>query len=145
MKNNFLEEFDPFTAKKPLTATEYQKLLQRLFEAPEVDGEEEERRFIRCRISRGLEKSLTISFMDKIRAKVTNAFFLRHNYSYWLKRIEDGIIILYFKNSRGRPGFTNCLNQNLGCRKGRRGGVWVLITLKDQTQSGSYKVLLLLR
>jgi len=41
--------------------------------------------------------------MKKIRENVRTAVYLRHNYSYWLEKIEDGTIILYYKNSGGSP------------------------------------------
>jgi len=41
--------------------------------------------------------------MGKIREKVRTAAYLRHNYSYWLENIEDGTILLFYKNSGGSP------------------------------------------
>ena len=51
----------------------------------------------------GLENKVTEQFMGKIREKARTVAYLRHNYSYWLENIEDGIIILYYKNSGGSP------------------------------------------
>ena len=70
----------------------------------EEEGEEREgRRFIIWRKSQGLENNLTDHFMGKIREKVIIAFYLRHYYSYWLENIEDGTILLFYKNSGGSP------------------------------------------
>ena len=59
--------------------------------------------YIFWRKRQGFENNLTEQFMRKIREKVGTAAYLRHNYSYWLENIEDGTIILYYKNSGGSP------------------------------------------
>ena len=70
----------------------------------EEEGEEREgRRFIIWRKSQGLDNNLTERFMGKIREKVITAFYLHHYYSYWLENIEDGTILLFYKNSGGSP------------------------------------------
>ena len=82
--------------------TDYQKLIFQLLGEPEVEGQEiQGRRFIRWRISRGSENDLTDQFMRKIRERVRTSFYLRHNYSYWIENIEDGTVILFYKNSEG--------------------------------------------
>ena len=65
--------------------------------------EKEGRRYIFWRKRKGLENNLTEQFMGKIRDNVRTAVYLRHNYSYWFENIEDGTIILYYKNSGGSP------------------------------------------
>ena len=40
--------------------------------------------------------------MEKIRAKVHTAFYIKHVYAYQLRNIEDGTVILYYEN-HGSP------------------------------------------
>ena len=102
---------NPFPVRKPREKTDYRQLLRWLNVAPVKEGregtEERGRRFIRWRISKKLEEDLTDSFMNKIRERVGTSFYMRHNYSYWLRNIGDGTIILYFKNSGGSPWITH--------------------------------------
>ena len=65
--------------------------------------ETEGRRFIFRRRSRIFDLDQTEYFMGKIRERVRTSFYVRHNYSYWLENIEDGTIILFYKNSGGSP------------------------------------------
>ena len=48
-------------------------------------------------------KKTSDSFMGKIRGKVSTAFFVQHNYLFWLRNVEDETVILYYKNSGGSP------------------------------------------
>jgi len=82
---------------------DYQNEILDLFDDAAHDGEESKgRRYIRWRFIRGLEKDLTTNFMEKIRENVDTSFYLRHVFSYQLRNIEDGTVILYYKN-HGSP------------------------------------------
>ena len=103
-RQTILKEFDPI---QPIQNREksYKSVLTNLFKRGEEEEgvEKEGRRYIFWRKSQGFENNLTEHFMGKIREKVRTAAYLRHNYSYWLENIEDGTIILYYKNSGGSP------------------------------------------
>ena len=62
------------------------------------------RRYIRWGTTRELNKDLTPKFMEKIRENVRTSFYMKHNYSYILRNIEDGRLIPYYKN-KGSPWF----------------------------------------
>ena len=80
--------------------TNYQNDLQNLFNVAEHEGKEERgRRFIRWRFSRGLERDLTPNFMRKIREKVQTSFYARHIFSYQLRNIEDGSLMVMYTNT----------------------------------------------
>jgi len=98
-----LREYEPVPVQNIRTVTDYQNEILDLFDAATHEGEESKgRRYIRWRLIRGLEKALTTNFMEKIREKVDTAFYMRHVFSYQLRNIEDGTIILYYKN-HGSP------------------------------------------
>jgi len=83
--------------------TDYQNEILDLFDDARHDGQESKgRRYIRWRFIRGLEKDLTTNFMEKTRGNVDTSFYLRHVFSYQLRNIEDGTVILYYKN-QGSP------------------------------------------
>ena len=85
--------------------TNYQNDLQNLFNVAEHEGKEERgRRFIRWRFIRGLERDLTPNFMAKIREKVHTSFYARHIFSYQLRNIEDGSLMVMYTNI-GSPWF----------------------------------------
>ena len=50
-----------------------------------------------------LERDLTLNFMTKLQERVTTAFYLRYIYSYQIRHIEEGTIIIYYKNTKGSP------------------------------------------
>ena len=56
------------------------------------------RRFIRWPFIRGLGKDLNFNFMAKIRENVHTAFHTSHVYSYQLRNIEGGTVIVYYTN-----------------------------------------------
>ena len=115
----------------------FNEFIEQLLAEEEVEGAEGEgRRFIRWQISRGSEKDLKDLFMDKIRREATTTFFLRHTFSFWLRNVEDGTDLLYYKNSGGHLGFTTCQKRRLGGKKRRRRP---LTTSKDQTPCGFSK------
>ena len=99
-----LKEFDPIQPIKNQEKS-YEGMFANLFKrGEEEEGEEKEGRlYIFWRKRQGLENDLTGQFMGKIREKVRTAAYLRHNYSYWLENIEDGTILLFYKNSGGSP------------------------------------------
>ena len=58
--------------------------------------------FIRWRFIKDLNEDLTPKFMEKIRENVRTSFYARHVYSYKLRNIEDGTVIIYYTN-HGSP------------------------------------------
>ncbi|KAL9955049.1 hypothetical protein ACROYT_G042653 [Oculina patagonica] len=103
-KRNIQREFDPFPPHGNREVTNYQNEILNLFDVAEDEGEENSgRRFIRWRFTRGLENDLTPNFMQKIRENVGTAFYIRHTYSYWLRNMEDGTVIVYYTNNKGSP------------------------------------------
>jgi len=100
---DLLREYDPFPAQNIRTVTDYQNEILDLCEDARHEGEESKgRRYIRWRFIRGLEEDLTTNFMKKIRENVVTSFYLRHVFSYQLRNIEDGTVILYYKNHGSR-------------------------------------------
>ena len=103
-RNAILEEYDPIPPQRIRTVTDYQNEILGLFAAGEFEGEEKEgRRFIRWRFIRGLERDLTPNFMIKLQERATTAFYLRYIYSYQIRHIEDGTVMVYHKNFVGSP------------------------------------------
>ena len=101
-KKDILEEYDPISPQKIRTVTDYQNEILGVFDDDEVEGEEKEgRRFIRWCFIRGLERDLTPNFMTKLQERFTTAFYLCGIYSYQICHIEDGTIMVYYKNSVG--------------------------------------------
>jgi len=102
-----LREYDPFPARKTRTVTGYQKEILDLFDDAEKEGEETTgRRFIRWRFIRALGRNLIPDFMARIRERVSTSFYLRHVFSYQLRNIEDGRVIVYYSNPKGSQWFT---------------------------------------
>ena len=92
-----LRMFDPIPRDNNLNVTNYQNEIRDLYEDTEQDGEEAKgRRFIRWRFIRGLERNLTPVLMEKIPEKVHTAFYLRHIFSYQLRNIDDGTLIVMY-------------------------------------------------
>ena len=81
--------------------------------------------------------------MGNIREKVRTAAYLRHNYSYWLENIEDGTIILYYKNSGGSPWINRYVEAENWLREKEEARLNIDNT-KDQTQNGCSGVILML-
>ena len=76
-----------------------------MYDNTEHKGEEKKgRRFIRWRFIRGLERDLTPDFMVKIRENIHTSFYARHIFSYQLRNIEDGTVLMYYTNV-GSPWF----------------------------------------
>ena len=76
-----------------------------MYDTTEHKGEEKKgRRFIRWRFIRDLERDLTPNFMAKIREKVYTSFYARHIFSYQLRNIEDGSLMVMYTNT-GSPWF----------------------------------------
>jgi len=101
-----LREFDPFRVRRIRTVTEYQNEILDLFDDAEKEGEEiTGRRFIRWHIIKRLGRNLTPDFMVKTRERVSTSFYLRHVFAYQLRNIEDGMIIVYYSNSKGSQWF----------------------------------------
>ena len=104
-RQELLRKFDPFPPENTQRVTNYQNDLQNLFNVVEHEGKEERgRRFIRWRFIRGLERDLTPNFTAKIREKVHTSFYARHIFSYQLRNIEDGPLMVMYTNT-GSPWF----------------------------------------
>ena len=100
-----LKEFYPIQPAKKREEKSYKVILSNLLQKDEEkEGLEREGRcYIFWRKSQVLENNLTEHFMGKIREKVRTAAYLPHYYSYWLENIEDGTILLFYKNSGDSP------------------------------------------
>ena len=100
-----LREFEPAQRWWTRNVPGRPDTLQDLYGDVTRDGEETRgRRIIRWTIIRDLERDLTSNFMEKIRTSVTTSFYMRHIYAYQLTSIEDGTVILLYKNT-GSPWF----------------------------------------
>ena len=100
-----MRKFDPITRDNIRNVTNYQNEILDLYDTSEYEGEEERgRRYIRWRFIRELERDLTSDFMSKIREKVHTSFYARHIFSYQLRNIEEGTVIVYYTN-KGSPWF----------------------------------------
>jgi len=100
-----LRKFDPISRENIRNVTNYQNEILDLYDTSECEGEEEKgRRYIRWRFIRELERDLTSDFMSKIREKVNTSFYARHIFSYQLRNIEEGTVIIYYTN-KGSPWF----------------------------------------
>ena len=100
-----LRKFDPISRENIRNVTNYQNEILDLYDNTEHEGEEVRgRRFIRWRFIRGLERDLTPDFMAKIREEVHTSFYARHIFSYQLRNIEDGSLMVMYTNI-GSPWF----------------------------------------
>ena len=109
-----MRKFDPISRETIRNITNYQNEILDLYDTAKYEGKESKgwhegkeikgRRFIRWRIIRDLEKDLTPDFMTKIREKVNTFFYARHIFSYQLRNIEDGSLMLNYTNI-GSPWF----------------------------------------
>ena len=59
------------------------------------------RRYIMWTITRDLERDQTPNVMEKIQTRVTTSFYMRHMYAYKLRNIEDGGVMVFYKNLTG--------------------------------------------
>ena len=99
-RQELLRKFDPFPPQNIRTAIDYQNEILDLYDEARHEGEETKgRRFIRWRFIRGLEKNLTANLMANVRENVHTAFYIKHVYSYQLRNIEDGTVIVYYTNN----------------------------------------------
>ena len=95
-----LREFDPISRENIRNVTNYQNEILDMYDNTEHKGEAKKgRRFIRWRFIRGLERDLTPNFMAKIREKVHTSFYARHIFSYQLRDIEDGSLMVMYTNT----------------------------------------------
>ena len=100
-----LRKFDPISRENIRNVTNYQNEILDLYDNTEQEGEEVRgRRFIRWRFIRGLERDLAPDFMAKIREKVHTSFYARHIFSYQLRNIKDGSLMVMYTNI-GSPWF----------------------------------------
>ena len=107
--HEILRKFDPISRENIRNITNYQNEILDLYDNTEYEGEEVRgRRFIRWRFIRGLERDLTFDFMTKIREKVHTSFYVRHIFSYQLRNIEDGSLMVMYTN-KGSPWFERFL------------------------------------
>ena len=98
-------KFDPISRENIRNVTNYQNEILDLYDNTEYEGDEVRgRRFIRWRFIRELERNLTSNFMAKIRGKVNTSFYVRHIFSYQLRNIEDGSLMVMYTN-KGSPWF----------------------------------------
>ena len=82
-----------------LTLKEYQRYTINLYHGKRIDGKEERgRRYILWNFFEDLDRDLTPKLMEKIKKNVRTSFYARHIYVYKLRNIEDGTIIVYYKN-----------------------------------------------
>jgi len=100
-----VQEFDPprrlGSREQPGTINE----LEDLYGDVEREGVEERgRRFTKWTFIKDLGEDQTEKFMEKIRGKVTNAFYLVYYRSMKLKNIENGDSIIFYKD-KGSPWF----------------------------------------
>ena len=98
-----MQEFDPprrwGSRNQPGTINE----LEDLYGDVEREGVEERgRRFTKWTFIKDLGKDQTEKFMEKIREKVTNAFYMVYYRAIKLKNTENGDSIVYFKD-KGSP------------------------------------------
>ena len=90
-RRELLREYDPFRARNIRTVKDYQNEILDLYEEARHEGEESKgRRYIRWRFIRGLEKDLT----PNVRGNVHISLYMRHVFSYQLRNIEDGTVIV---------------------------------------------------
>jgi len=100
-----LRKFDPISRENIRNVTNYQNEILDMYDNTEHEGEEKKgRRFIRWRFIRGLQRDLTPDFMVKIRENIHTSFYARHIFSYQIRNIEDGSVIMYYTNV-GSPWF----------------------------------------
>ena len=70
-----------------------------MYHGKRIDGTEERgRRYILWNFFEDLDRDLTPKLMEKIKKNVRTSFYARHIYVYKLRNIEDGTIIVYYKN-----------------------------------------------
>ena len=102
-RQELLRRIDRFPPQNIRTVTDYQNEILNLYDVARFEGEESKgRRFIRWRFIKDLNEDLTPKFMEKIRENVKTSFYARHVYSYKLRHIEDGAVIVYYTN-HGSP------------------------------------------
>ena len=100
-----LRKFDPISRENIRNVTNYQNEILDMYDNTEHKGEEKKgRHFIRWPFIRDLERDLTPNFMAKIREKVHTSFYARHIFSYQLRNIEDGSLMVMYTNT-GSPWF----------------------------------------
>jgi len=75
--------------------------------------------------------------MEKIRENVSTAFYLRHVFSYQLRNIEDGTVIIYY-TIKGSP-WINRLEDAEEWLTPRKKVALSLKVLKGRIQSGCLK------
>ena len=98
-----LREFYPFPPQNIRRETNYQNVILDLYDEAKNEGEESKgRRFIRWCFIRGLEKKPHTKLYGKYSRERSQAFYIRHVYSYQLRNIEDDTVIVYYTN-HGSP------------------------------------------
>ena len=68
-----------------------------------IDSKHEGRRIMRWTYCRGVAGSLVSRIMTELEKNMRTSFYLRYSYSYRLRNIETGKLILYHKNLRCSP------------------------------------------
>ena len=95
-----LKEFDPISRENIRNVTNYQNEILDMYDNTEHKGEEKKgSRFIRWSFIQGLERDLTPNFVVKIRENIHTSFYARHIFSYQLRNIEDGTLMVMYTNT----------------------------------------------
>ena len=104
-KRQDLRNFDPIRPTNIPEQEKYQNILPYLLGRPvgRQEGVIQGRRFIFWRRNHNLFRKKTNYFMQRIRHRAQTTYYVHHVYSYWLQNVEDGNIILFYKNSGGSP------------------------------------------
>ena len=104
-RQQLLRQYDPIPPNNVRNVTDYQNEILDLYDVAKFEGKESNgRRYKRWRIIKDLDKDLTPNFMEKIRENVRTSFYTRHVYSYMLRNIEDGTVLIFYKNKKsGSP------------------------------------------
>ena len=69
----------------------------------EIDSKHEGRRIVRWTFFRGVAGSVVSRVMAELEKNMRTSFYLRYSYSYQLRNIETGKLMLYHKNLCGSP------------------------------------------
>lgn len=118
-EQNAIQELDPIKKIHQKEKKSYLQILKGVVEPKRENVDKEGRRFIILNVNKGLEKDFTDQFVEKIRSKIRTAGFFTYVYSYWIEHIEDGRLILYYKNTKEArtPWFNNINNVKIWLKR----------------------------
>jgi len=100
---------DHWADKEPLARKIIRKGPKLLAEIKAYDGEEKGRHTITWKQFRGLEGAIADKIMLKVET-LERAFYLRYSYTYRLRNIENGKVMLFHKNLGGSPSLITNLD-----------------------------------